>query len=348
MIETGWVYVITNESMPGLAKVGVTSNRPEQRARELDDTSSPTPYKVETAFLFSEAAERIEKKAHALLADVRVRGNREWFRCSPQQAAEKVLDAAERLNSEVLKNEPVLLSKKELWIRKKRKEEEQAAELRKEQAVELKRQQEERQRQQRERLIELSKTNFIEYQRELQRLEQKHGERVIEVYNSLAKKARLGDFKAQILISYFNARLIETASLFLHEHHIWKPYDEYRNGPCHRDHQKRFFGIIQEEPEKIFSFFRKMIKPEKFGEAGVSLGHCYALGFGVEANPRLAFDLFVRGNTPGGCGMTRVRAANALAHCYRNGFGVDKNAEKAALLDSEKDDILRAVEAQRK
>jgi hypothetical protein len=90
MIETGWVYVITNESMPGLVKVGVTSNRPEQRAKELDETGSPTAYKVETAFLFSEAAERIEKRAHTLLADVRVRGNREWFRCLPQLAAEKV------------------------------------------------------------------------------------------------------------------------------------------------------------------------------------------------------------------------------------------------------------------
>ena len=138
MIETGWVYVITNESMPGLVKVGVTSNRPEQRAKELDETGSPTAYKVETAFLFSEAAERIEKRAHALLADVRVRGNREWFRCLPQLAAEKVLDAAELLSVAILKNEPALLSQQDLLLREERRmiekqqrEEEEARQARK-------------------------------------------------------------------------------------------------------------------------------------------------------------------------------------------------------------------------
>ena len=122
MIETGWVYVITNESMPGLVKVGVTSKRPEKRAKELDETGSPTPYKVETAFLFSEAAERIEKRAHALLADVIVRENREWFRCLPQVAAEKVLDAAEILSVAVLTTDPVLLTKDDI-LKAKRKEE---------------------------------------------------------------------------------------------------------------------------------------------------------------------------------------------------------------------------------
>ncbi|MDB4646527.1 GIY-YIG nuclease family protein [Akkermansiaceae bacterium] len=108
MIETGWVYVITNESMPGLVKVGVTKNRPEHRAKELDETGSPTPYKVETAFLFSKAAERIEKKGHALLADVRVRGNREWFKASPKYAALKILDASFHVGSEIFKIEPKL------------------------------------------------------------------------------------------------------------------------------------------------------------------------------------------------------------------------------------------------
>lgn len=133
MIETGWVYVITNESMPGLVKVGVTKNRPEQRALELDETGSPTPYKVETAFLFSEAAERVEKKAHALLADVRVRGNREWFKCLPRLAGDKVLDAADILNSVVLKNEPVHLSQQDWLLREEKKkrerEEEEARQL---------------------------------------------------------------------------------------------------------------------------------------------------------------------------------------------------------------------------
>jgi hypothetical protein len=32
----GWVYIITNESMPGLVKVGYSSKHPEYRAAELN------------------------------------------------------------------------------------------------------------------------------------------------------------------------------------------------------------------------------------------------------------------------------------------------------------------------
>lgn len=108
MIETGWVYVITNESMPGLVKIGVTKNRPEQRAKELDETGSPTPYKVEIAFLFSEAAQEVEKKAHLFLDDFRVRKKREWFKTSPHYAALKILDVSCIIESEILKIEPKL------------------------------------------------------------------------------------------------------------------------------------------------------------------------------------------------------------------------------------------------
>lgn len=106
----------------------MSQNRPDQRALELDETGSPTPYKVETAFLFSEAAERVEKKAHALLASFRVRGNREWFKCLPRLAAENVLDAADILNLVVLKNEPVLLSQQDLLLREEKKKRERKEE----------------------------------------------------------------------------------------------------------------------------------------------------------------------------------------------------------------------------
>ncbi len=55
MIETGWYMSSPMSLCPDWSKSGVTSNRPEQRAKELDETVSPTAYKVETAFLFSEA-----------------------------------------------------------------------------------------------------------------------------------------------------------------------------------------------------------------------------------------------------------------------------------------------------
>ena len=38
------VYVLTNESMEGLVKIGRTSTGVEQRIRELDNTSVPLPF----------------------------------------------------------------------------------------------------------------------------------------------------------------------------------------------------------------------------------------------------------------------------------------------------------------
>lgn len=46
----GWVYIITNKSMPGLVKIGYTMKDPELRAAELYNTGSPHPYKVDYDF----------------------------------------------------------------------------------------------------------------------------------------------------------------------------------------------------------------------------------------------------------------------------------------------------------
>lgn len=42
----GWVYIITNKSMPGLLKIGYTMKDPRSRAKELEGTGIPTPYEV--------------------------------------------------------------------------------------------------------------------------------------------------------------------------------------------------------------------------------------------------------------------------------------------------------------
>jgi hypothetical protein len=39
------VYVLTNESMEGMVKIGRTSTGVEQRIRELDNTSLPLPFR---------------------------------------------------------------------------------------------------------------------------------------------------------------------------------------------------------------------------------------------------------------------------------------------------------------
>ena len=39
--EFGYVYILTNPSMPGLVKVGKTTNTPNQRMSELHSTGVP-------------------------------------------------------------------------------------------------------------------------------------------------------------------------------------------------------------------------------------------------------------------------------------------------------------------
>jgi len=65
--------------MPGILKIGKTRRDPCERARELSNTSVPTPYIV--AFeLFSENYDVLEKKMHLVLDDFRVNPNREFFK----------------------------------------------------------------------------------------------------------------------------------------------------------------------------------------------------------------------------------------------------------------------------
>ena len=78
----GWVYILSNESLPEMVKVGYTSKAPEGRAKELSgDTGVPTPFVVEYEVLI-EDAHRCEQNVHRYLSDKRVNDNREFFRCS--------------------------------------------------------------------------------------------------------------------------------------------------------------------------------------------------------------------------------------------------------------------------
>jgi hypothetical protein len=78
-MEAGYIYILINQSMPGLIKVGVTTRDARARARELSNTAIPTPFQV--AFeVFSEDCKNLEKKIHFELSDYRVSVKREFFR----------------------------------------------------------------------------------------------------------------------------------------------------------------------------------------------------------------------------------------------------------------------------
>ncbi|MFC0349098.1 GIY-YIG nuclease family protein [Undibacterium danionis] len=77
------VYVMTNQAMPGIIKIGRT-NDIELRIRSLDSTSLPLPFECHYAARVESAIE-IERILHTLFAEQRIRPNREFFRLSPEK-----------------------------------------------------------------------------------------------------------------------------------------------------------------------------------------------------------------------------------------------------------------------
>lgn len=86
------VYILTNESMPNIIKIGITDNL-ERRVKELDNTSTPLPFECFYAVDVKDAAS-IEKKLHQGLDDCRVRQSREYFYSTPERA-KSLLEIAE-------------------------------------------------------------------------------------------------------------------------------------------------------------------------------------------------------------------------------------------------------------
>lgn len=90
---SGYVYILTNPSMPGIVKIGYTKDI-KTRLRDLDTTGVPTPY--EPYFSVKTAKYQIlEKVIHReldKLTDTRLRTNREFFRMEPDMARDLLLN----------------------------------------------------------------------------------------------------------------------------------------------------------------------------------------------------------------------------------------------------------------
>lgn len=78
----GYVYILQNDSMPGLLKIGKTARNSRERAKELSSsTSVPTPFRV-VFELSSDRYEILEREVHNKLARCRVGSKREFFKCT--------------------------------------------------------------------------------------------------------------------------------------------------------------------------------------------------------------------------------------------------------------------------
>lgn len=107
----GYVYLLTNPSMPGLIKIGHTHNAIDVRLKQLNSTGVPASFELEACFAVVDAA-RVEKGLHALLNSFRYATNREFFMVSVQHVYELAIPfiAANAINTSA--SESVKESKK--------------------------------------------------------------------------------------------------------------------------------------------------------------------------------------------------------------------------------------------
>lgn len=80
-----FVYILTNEAMPDMVKIGMTSVGIPERMRGLDNTSVPLAFECYYAARVEDMT-RVEAALHTAFGDKRVRASREFFRVDPYRA----------------------------------------------------------------------------------------------------------------------------------------------------------------------------------------------------------------------------------------------------------------------
>ena len=85
----GFVYLLSNPSMPNIVKIGSTERTLKERVAELSSTTGvPTPFVIEH-YLMVENPFDFEMAIHEELSEFRVNNNREFFNISIDKAIEK-------------------------------------------------------------------------------------------------------------------------------------------------------------------------------------------------------------------------------------------------------------------
>ena len=90
-MTAGWVYVITNPSMPELVKVGFTTRHPKKRAQELNGTGVPHSFVAEYAIRV-EDPDALERAVHDHLRQLGLGVDKEWFKCTKERALAVILE----------------------------------------------------------------------------------------------------------------------------------------------------------------------------------------------------------------------------------------------------------------
>ncbi len=94
----GFLYVLTNPFMPGLVKIGWTTDVSRRAAELSAATGVPAPFEVAGAYPAA-GAHAAEQRIHTRLALYRVNAHREFFRASPAAAVQAAREEANRANA---------------------------------------------------------------------------------------------------------------------------------------------------------------------------------------------------------------------------------------------------------
>lgn len=96
--DYGLIYVLTNEYMPDIVKIGKTSKKDlKKRMAELFSTGVPYPFQEHSSCRVAlDKLDMVEYALHHAFRDKRVHKNREFFRISPDSIA-PLLNALESL-----------------------------------------------------------------------------------------------------------------------------------------------------------------------------------------------------------------------------------------------------------
>lgn len=84
----GYIYILTNDFLPGSVKIGYTSRSIKERINELSDTGMPSEYRP-YFFEFVEDAPAVEEAIHCSLFDNRINMDREFFNIHPESAVDQ-------------------------------------------------------------------------------------------------------------------------------------------------------------------------------------------------------------------------------------------------------------------
>lgn len=81
------IYVLKNEAMPGLVKIGLTIDSVEARIASLNTTAVPLPFECHFAAEIPESVDldKLEKTLHQLFSEHRINPKREFFRVEPEK-----------------------------------------------------------------------------------------------------------------------------------------------------------------------------------------------------------------------------------------------------------------------